>query len=46
VVVFNFRRSIQTTLAFFFILFWAEGSGRKEWIAGIALSRFFALRAG
>jgi hypothetical protein len=39
-------QSIQTTLAFFFLLFALKVLLRKEWIAGIALVAIFALPRG
>jgi serine/threonine-protein kinase len=39
-------QSIQTTLAFFFLLFGLKVLLRKEWIAGIALVAIFALPRG
>ena len=39
-------QSIQTTLAFFFLLFALKVLLRKEWIAGVALVAIFALPRG
>jgi serine/threonine-protein kinase len=44
--LYQFPQSIQTTLAFFFLLFGLKVLLRKEWIAGIALVAIFALPRG
>jgi hypothetical protein len=44
--LYQWPQSIQTTLAFFFLLFGLKVLLRKEWIAGIALVAIFALPRG
>jgi serine/threonine-protein kinase len=44
--LYQWPQSIQTTLAFFFLLFGLKVLLRKEWIAGIALVVIFALPRG
>jgi serine/threonine-protein kinase len=44
--LYQWPQSIQTTLAFFFLLFGLKVLLRKEWIAGIVLVAIFALPRG